>query len=608
MIIAFFKNISFGNRILILILMLLSISALLSAYLLHIIKNSELSLLESQKAKLEQAAFLFDQSITGNLERYLEARGGANESRSEKIQALGQMFNAKIDSIRKEHPEIHLGIYCYDLDVFFDGTLRFDENFSLRRKKVFEEVISSRKSVVQNLGPEEGGIVEVYRPFIRDGQLKGVIRSAEYLAEAGYYGKRKEIETVVYVMIGFVLFTGIGGAMILFRQFVAQVQNIKSGVEKLEVNLNNLLPSAPGELGGIVKAINGLARRISELNLYNETMLASIDDAIIVVNNGGVVVIANYMAGQMFGIHEKAINVHYDEMLPKGSPFIGLIEETLSEKRHYKDLEVNWVNGNHNTHHFLVSTSTLADCNGSIIGAVLTCRDITERKRLEERVHRQERLASLGKLVAGVAHEIRNPLTSISCYIQHWQNQNKPNPRALATMYREVARLDSIVDQLLYFTKPAEAKFGFSDINVLIENVMAFFNDLHQGRYNLIKNLKPGLPRVWIDNEQIERVIVNIMFNALQALPEEGTVTINTDFVSEKDAVEVSFSDNGCGIPQENLVHLFDPFFSTRPKGTGLGLAIVHEIIKVHGGHIEVQSEVGRGTKFSFYLRTREDV
>lgn len=602
------KNISFGNKILILILLILTISILSSVYLMQIIKNSELSLLESQKAKLEQAAFLFDQNISGSIEDNLESAGDTAAGRAKKIQLLGELVNSKIELVKKEYPEIHLGLYSYQLDVFYDGTPRFDENFSLRRKKAFDEVIQTKKPVSQNLGPEEGGIVEVYRPLVRNGRIEGVIRSAEYLAETGYYGRRKEIETTVYLVIGLVLITGTGGAMVLFKQFVTQVHNVRSGVEKLEVDLNNHLPPAPGELGEIVMAINGLATRISELNLYNETMLASIDDAIIVVDNGGSVVIANYMAEKMFGIPEKGRNMSYKQVLPADSPFEGLMRDTLNGKKHYKDLQVDWVNGSHNAHHFLVSTSTLSDYRGNIIGAVITCRDITERIRLEERVHRQERLASLGKLVAGVAHEIRNPLTSISCYIQHWQNQNKPNPRALATMYREVARLDSIVDQLLYFAKPAEARFSFNDINLLVENVLSFFNELHQGRYNLVKDLGTALPRVWVDTEQIERVIVNIMFNAMQALPEEGTVKISTGFHHEDETVEVSITDNGCGIPQENLVHLFDPFYSTRPKGTGLGLAIVHEIVKAHGGHIKVESDVGKGTRLTFYLRTKEDV
>jgi two-component system sensor histidine kinase AtoS len=602
----FMKNISFGNRILLLILLLLLMSVSSTVYLMHIIKTTETSLLQSQQEKLEKVALFFDQSMPEGFGAIIR-QGAHSVDRDQMIQNTGQMINTKIAEIKNNYPEVHLGIYVNQLDVFYDGTLRFGENFSLRRKNAFDEVISSQKPLIQDLGPEKGGVVEIYRPFIRNDRLEGVIRSAIYLADTNYYDQRKEIENTVYVIIGLVIVTGTGGSMILFRQFVSHVHNIKAGVKRLEDDLGNTLAAAPGELGEIVSAINGLAIKIAHLNLYNEKMLASIDDAIIVVDNGGRVVIDNTMAEKMFNIQEKAKGAHFNEILPGESPFGLLLQDTLGGSRSYRDLQVDWVSGGH-VSHILVSTSTLADHGGNIIGAVLSCRDITERIKLEEKMRLQERLASLGKLVTGVAHEIRNPLTSISCYIQHWQNQNKPNPRALATMYREVARLDSIVDQLLYFAKPAEAKFSFNDINIILDNMLAFFNELHQGRYNLVKNLPAGLPKVWIDTEQIERVVANIMFNALQALPEEGTVIVSTAYLSGEDMVEVSIADNGCGIPQENLVHLFDPFYSTRPKGTGLGLAIAHEIIKAHGGHIEVESEVGRGTRFAFYLRTKEDV
>lgn len=599
---------SFGNRIMVFVLMLLVFSVLLTVYMMHIIRNSELSLLEHQKAQLNQAAYLFDQNLDQSMRKYLAEHGAKDKSKQEQISILTPVINESIKQVKKEYPEVHIGLYYSDLDVFFDGTQRFDENFSLRRKTAFETALKSGQSLTQDLGNEEGGIVEVYKPFTRNGQVEGVIRSAEYLADTGFYGKRKEVETNVYALIAIVIIMGISGAMLLFRQLVSQVKDISDGVRKMEDDLTENLPPAPGELGQIVNAVNRFAEKISELNLYNETMLAAIDDAILVVDVEGRVVIANNMAHQMFDLPENCLNMHYNEIFPEGAPFKELIGKTINQNKSLKDLQITWTNISHNIQQFLLSTATLVDSKGRLIGAVLCCRDVTERMRLEEKVHRQERLASLGKLVAGVAHEIRNPLTSISCYIQHWQNQNKPNPKALATMYREVARLDSIVDQLLYFTKPGEAKFVRQDINSLITNVLNFFNEVYHGKYNLVKDLRLNLPPVWMDPEQIERVVVNIMFNALQAMPDGGTITISTDYRDVDETVVVSINDTGCGIAREHLAHLFDPFYSTRPKGTGLGLAIAHEIIQVHGGHIEVESEVGRGTKFSFHLKTKEDV
>ncbi|MGB9826053.1 MAG: two-component system sensor histidine kinase AtoS, partial [Desulfofundulus sp.] len=166
----------FGNRILFLVTLLLVLPVLLTIYMLHIIRNSELSLLEQQKAKLNQAAYLLDQNLNTSLDDYLIKQELEGKSRQEKIVALGSYVNEKIALIHKEYPEVHIGLYYAPLDVFFDGTSRFNENYSLRRKQAFEETMAKGTSIVQNLGPEEGGILEVYRPFTRNGKIEGVIR------------------------------------------------------------------------------------------------------------------------------------------------------------------------------------------------------------------------------------------------------------------------------------------------------------------------------------------------------------------------------------------------------------------------------------------------
>ena len=599
---------SFGNRILGLVSLLLLVTVLLSLYMLHVIKSSESSLLENQKVRLNQAASAFDQSFKTSLTQYLAEQQAGNRSRAEKIQILGAYVNGVIDEFRKEYPDVHIGIYVTDLDVFFDGTERFNENFSLRRKKAFEEAIENKMTHTQNLGAEEGGLVEIYKPLVRAGTVEGVIRSAEYLSETSYYNQRREVEYTIYTLVGIVIAFGVVGAVLIFRQLVTQVHSIKEGVHLLEYDYNRLLPQAPGELGEITSAVNRFAQTISALNLYSETMLAVIDDAIMVVDTGGRTIIANNMAQKMFSLPEVTREKNFREILSKGSPFQVMLDRTMNEQRDFRDLQVSWARtpGNCHVREYLLSTFVLKDSLDNLIGAVLCCRDITERVRLEEKVHRQERLASLGKLVTGVAHEIRNPLTSISMYIQHWQCQkNGGDQRALATVHREISRLDSLIDQLLYFAKPAEAKFRMGDVNSMVENVLSFFGEVFYGKYNIIKKLSPQIPMAWIDLAQTERVVVNIIFNAVQAMPEGGSISVGTGLNSEGGFVRITIGDTGCGIPPENLPHLFDPFYSTRPKGTGLGLAIAHEIVQAHGGHIEVESTVGKGTTFHIFLRTR---
>ncbi|MCL6634528.1 MAG: two-component system sensor histidine kinase AtoS [Peptococcaceae bacterium] len=600
---------SFGNRILGLVSLLLFATVLLSLYMLHIIKNSEYSLLENQKARLNLAANAFDQSLKHGLNGYLAEQNAAGRPRAEKIQILAAYVNSVINDFKAEYPDVHIGVYVADLDVFFDGTDRFNENFSLRRKKAFDEAVQKKSTLTQDVGSEEGGIVEIYKPVLRNGSVEGVIRSAEYLSEVGYYNKRREVEYIIYTLVGIVIAIGICGAIFIFRQLVNQVQAIKEGVQLLEYDYNRLLPEAPGELGEITGAVNRFAQTISALNLYNETMLAAIDDAIMVVDTGGKIIIANSMSHKMFSLPEEIRGKNFRETLPKGSPFQVMLDRTMNEQRDFRDLRVSWSRtpGGHSVHEYLVSTFILKDGAGKLIGAVLCCRDVTERVRLEEKLHRQERLASLGKLVTGVAHEIRNPLTSISCYIQHWQTSHNGDQRALATVHREISRLDALIDQLLYFAKPAEAKFRMGDVNSMVENVLSFFGEVFYGKYNIIKDLSPHLPPAWIDLAQIERVLVNIIFNAVQAMPEGGSISVGTAPAEDGEFVRITIGDTGCGIPPENLPHLFDPFYSTRPKGTGLGLAIAHEIVQAHGGHIEVDSTVGQGTTFHIYLRTKGD-
>ncbi|MTI83228.1 MAG: two-component system sensor histidine kinase AtoS [Firmicutes bacterium] len=596
------SNISFGNRLFLFTVILLILPILLTGYMLHIIGNSELSLVKEQKAKLNHAAYLFEQQLGGSLDGYLAREGVLQKSKEEQMQAIHQRVSKIVKTLNKDYPELHIGIYHKRLDVFFDGSGRFSENFSRRRKGAFSEVLSTGKSYANNLGGDEKAWVEVYKPFSPNGEVEGVIRSAENLGETGYYGKRESVANTVYAIIVVTIMLGLGGSLMMFRQFVNQVQSVTEGVQSLKNDLGYTVPKAPGELGEIVDSVNDLARKILELNIYNDTMLATIEDALLVVDVNGNVVIANCAAQKLFELPGENKGLPYNDVLPKNSPFINLLDETLEKETQYADLNVSWASSN-GVLELIVSTDTLK--NGtSTIGAVILCRDITEHKKLEEQVHRQERLASLGKLVAGVAHEIRNPLTSISCYIQHWQDNKNPSAKALATMSREVARLDGIVNQLLYFTKPAEAKFSYHDINLVINGVLGFIMETYQGKYNVVKTLDHSLPPAWIDREQIERVFSNILFNSLQAMPQGGTIKVGT--YRSNNFIGIDITDTGCGIAQEHMVHLFDPFYSARPKGTGLGLAIAHEIISAHGGHIEVDSEIGKGTTFSLYVKAGE--
>jgi len=237
----------------------------------------------------------------------------------------------------------------------------------------------------------------------------------------------------------------------------------------------------------------------------------------------------------------------------------------------------------------------------------------TLEKRVEERTQQlretqgqliqSEKLASLGKMAAGVAHEINNPLTSILINT-HLLLEGHPEAgeeaESLTLIAEEAARCAMIVSGLLNFARQTPAQEARADVNGIIDRTV----QLHEMQASvrnirIDKNLDRSLPPIDLDKNKIQQVFSNLTMNAREAMPEGGTLTITSRLSRDGEFQEISFADTGVGIPKENFPKLFDPFFTTKSFGTGLGLAVSYGIIRQRGGTIEVQSEVGRGSIFT---------
>jgi signal transduction histidine kinase len=232
----------------------------------------------------------------------------------------------------------------------------------------------------------------------------------------------------------------------------------------------------------------------------------------------------------------------------------------------------------------------------------------------QELVQRADRMASIGELASGIAHEIRNPLAGIQGAIQILADGfPKEDPRTQVTdeIQKQIHKLERLVKDLLNFVKPVPKNYLAVDMNELVEKVLSFFIT-QRGKteeMKIEKKLFPSLPKTMIDPSSMEQAFLNILLNAQKAMPKGGTFTVSTDASpprkddgKETREVQIIFEDTGVGIPGENLPRIFNPFFSTRPDGTGLGLAITKNIIEQNGGKIEVNSEVNVGTKFIITL------
>ena len=254
---------------------------------------------------------------------------------------------------------------------------------------------------------------------------------------------------------------------------------------------------------------------------------------------------------------------------------------------------------------FVVSSSPIFDSAGNFVGTVHISRDVTELRNLRERVIHAERMAALGELAARVAHEIRNPLISIGGFARRLDKKLTGDIQEYAKIIvNEVSRLENILKEILGFVKSSRVNKSSVNINDLMSNVVDFITPVMDEKENKIIKEFSGAPvKALIDPDRIKEAILNIVSNAAQAT-DCGTIRIRTG-VEDNEAI-IELTDTGCGIKEEDLKNIFNPFFTTKPQGTGLGLAVTHKIIQEHNGKIKVESIWGGGTAFRIYLPLEE--
>jgi two-component system sensor histidine kinase HydH len=252
-----------------------------------------------------------------------------------------------------------------------------------------------------------------------------------------------------------------------------------------------------------------------------------------------------------------------------------------------------------------VSISRLEDDNGISLGHIILFRDLTEIQELKREVERSQRLASLGRLAAGIAHEIRNPLSSIKGFATYFRERYRDVPEDQKTadiMVQEVERLNRVIGQLLEFARPLSVRKKPASIQTVIQHSLKMIERDAQAKNIIIKtNLSPEIEEMPIDPDRINQVFLNLYLNGIEAMKDGGTLSVELS-PEEGGQIKIAVSDTGIGINKEDLVHIFDPYFTTKQSGTGLGLAIVHNIIESHRGEVRVESGAGKGTTVTIIL------
>ncbi len=269
------------------------------------------------------------------------------------------------------------------------------------------------------------------------------------------------------------------------------------------------------------------------------------------------------------------------------------------------ETETEIINKNKEVIPVMLTVNQFLDSTGKLIGYIFIAKDMTERKKLEYQIFQAEKLAALGQLSAGMAHEINNPLFVISGRIEMLKAEKlsqkvKDN---LALINSQTDRIRKLVDRILKFSRKSTPVLEAIDVNDVIELVLPLihYNKLPASKIEIEKTFEKNMPLIKGDLHQLQEVFLNILINAYQSMPSGGLIKIITSNFKNLYA-QIQIIDTGKGIPAHNLKDIFMPFFSTKSDGTGLGLSICHNIIENHNGSIELESQVNKGSTFTIKL------
>ncbi len=349
-----------------------------------------------------------------------------------------------------------------------------------------------------------------------------------------------------------------------------------------------------------------------DLRVLQENILRSVGSGILTLNLQGIITSWNPAAELITGYsHDEIIKCWQDVF---GNSIKELFSHTDSLKDRSYRFNAQITKKNRTAALLGMTASLLKDDTNTARGIILTFQDITMMVEMEDRMRRQERLATVGSLAAGIAHEIRNPLASLSGSIQLLQGElglKTDDKRLMDIVVRETDRLNSIITDFLEYARPKSGQSEQIELHSILDETIMLLKNSKMYQENIrIENIASRDVQVKGDAQRLRQVFWNLLINACQAMPGGGTLTVSATPRFTKNApatCEVILADTGQGIAREFLDHIFDPFFTTKNEGTGLGLAIVYRIIEDHQGTISVDSETGKGARFVINLPLFED-
>ena len=374
-----------------------------------------------------------------------------------------------------------------------------------------------------------------------------------------------------------------------FRSFDEAAQTLQQSYHALTTRVEQMDVE-------LARSNEALRRQLCEneaMRMYLSGILESLSSGVLVVDDCGVIVRSNHAAEAILGVTDAALR---DRVASEVLTAIGLSVCDRPQRFGQAVLSIGQV--------------PLRHASGEGSSHLILIQDITRLYHLEERLQRKDRLAAMGELIGRIAHEIRNPLGSVELFSSMLQRdlpKDSPAKRYAEQISQAVRSMDRLLANLLIYTKPARMVRGwYRAEHVIGDSMRLAAHAITKVPIEVRVDIDPDIPSLWCHDGQLKQVIVNLVVNAVQAMPDGGRLTISLQKEPPQTlgvaAVRLAVSDTGLGIDPECRSRMFDPFFTTKDEGTGLGLAIVYSIVEAHQGRIDVESAIKQGSTFAVIL------
>jgi len=459
-------------------------------------------------------------------------------------------------------------------------------------------------------------VYEYDYPFTKGGQPFGEVRvvvsSGLLLNEISPSVRKAGTIVLVALLISTVLAAGVSRAALApLSDIAAQLDRISAGQYDAAPPEVKGFAGSGDELGQVSRKITQVGQQLRGVHEIFSTMrenldsvMAGLEDGLLLFTRDARAVMVSPAAEKFLGAPAgQFIGRRATDIFPPGHPLRAALRiegDELSEVASETELETA-----QGTKRVGVSVQAIQE-DGERMGALVTLRDLDSLESINTQLQVSERLAALGRITAGVAHEVKNPLNSMRLWLENLKESLSPDEEngaqdAVRVLDKEIDRLDAVVKRFLDFTRPMEVRLEATHLSELLKEVMQVAQpQLQKANVQVAQLLPIDVPEVYVDRALLKQAVLNLVLNAAEAMPNGGQLRVVLSRRGEM--AEITVEDTGRGIPPENKQKIFQLFFTTRPGGSGIGLASTFRIVQLHNGSIDFSSEVGRGTTFRIEL------